>query len=82
MRGSAAVYRRAHHQGIAHVLHALDADVLRANGCWLGGSTCMALRFGEYRESVDIDFMVADAQGWRTRINDSLRASRKLAGLI
>ncbi len=59
------MYRRAHHQRIAHVLHALDADVLRANGCWFGGGTCMALRFGEYRESVDIDFLVADAQGYR-----------------
>ncbi len=59
------MFKRPHHQRIAHVLSALDADVLRAHACWFGGGTCIALRFGEYRESVDIDFLVSDAAGYR-----------------
>ena len=59
------MFERPHHQRIAHVLAALDAEVLRAHGCWFGGGTCIALRFGEYRESVDIDFLVSDAAGYR-----------------
>lgn len=59
------MFKRPRHQRIAHVLSALDADVLRAHACWFGGGTCIALRFEEYRESVDIDFLVSDAAGYR-----------------
>ncbi len=59
------MFDRLRHQRIAHVLSALDADVLRAHGCLFGGGTCIALRCGEYRESVDIDFLVSDAAGYR-----------------
>jgi hypothetical protein len=38
------------------VLSALDGDLLREVNCLFGGGTAMALRFGEYRESVDMDF--------------------------
>jgi len=60
------VFERPHHQRIAHVLAALDGDVLRQHSCLFGGGTCIALRYGEYRESVDIDFLVSDAAGYRT----------------
>lgn len=59
------MYKRPHHQRIAHVLAALDSDVLAQHQCWFGGGTCIALRYGEYRESVDIDFLVSDAAGYR-----------------
>ncbi|MEO5797557.1 MAG: nucleotidyl transferase AbiEii/AbiGii toxin family protein [Rhodoferax sp.] len=59
------VFERPHHQRIAHVLAALDAAKLREYGCLFGGGTCIALRYGEYRESVDIDFLVSDAAGYR-----------------
>jgi hypothetical protein len=59
------LYKRPHHQRIAHVLAALDSDVLAQHQCWFGGGTCIALRYGEYRESVDIDFLVSDAAGYR-----------------
>ena len=59
------MFERPHHQRIAHVLAALDGDVLRQHGCLFGGGTCIALRHGEYRESVDIDFLVSDAAGYR-----------------
>lgn len=58
-------FERPHHQRIAHVLAALDGDKLRQHGCLFGGGTCIALRHGEYRESLDIDFLVSDAVGYR-----------------
>lgn len=58
-------FERPHHQRIAHVLSALDGVKLRQYGCLFGGGTCIALLCGEYRESVDIDFLVSDATGYR-----------------
>jgi len=59
------LFERAHHRRIAALLRALDADLLAANSCWFGGGTAMTLRYGEYRESIDIDFLVSDPQGYR-----------------
>lgn len=59
------MFERPHHRRIETVLTALDADVLAANACLFGGGTAMALRYGEYRESVDIDFLVSKVDGYR-----------------
>lgn len=59
------MFEREHHQRIATVLQALDAQALLAHRCLFGGGTAIALRHGEYRESVDIDFLVSDAAGYR-----------------
>lgn len=59
------MFERPHHQRIAHVLAALNGALLSQHGCLFGGGTCIALRHGEYRESVDIDFLVSDAAGYR-----------------
>lgn len=59
------MFERLHHRRIATVLEALDADALAANACLFGGGTAMALRFGEYRESVDIGFLVSKLEGYR-----------------
>jgi hypothetical protein len=59
------LFERPHHRRIATVLEALDADVLAANACLFGGGTAMALRYGEYRESVDIVFLVSKVEGYR-----------------
>ncbi len=59
------MFERPHHQRIAHVLAALNGALLRQHGCLFGDGTCIALRHGEYRESVDIDFLVSDAAGYR-----------------
>jgi hypothetical protein len=61
----ACLFERPHHRRIATVLEALDAEVLAANHCLFGGGTAMALRYGEYRESVDIDFLVSKVEGYR-----------------
>jgi hypothetical protein len=47
------------------VLNALDAPLLLDNHCLFGGGTAIALRYGEYRESVDIDFLVSDIECYR-----------------
>lgn len=47
------------------MLQALDGSTLVAHHCLFGGGTAMALRYGEYRESVDIDFLVSEATGYR-----------------
>ena len=60
------MFEREHHRRVATVLAALDADLLASNACWFGGGTAMSLRYGEYRESVDIDFLVSDLEGYRT----------------
>jgi hypothetical protein len=59
------VFERPHHRRIARVLQALDGGRLRALGCLFGGGTAIAPRYGEYRESVDIDFLVSDPAGYR-----------------
>ena len=59
------MFDREHHRRVAHVLEALDADLLKANACLFGGGTAIALRYGEYRESVDIDFLVSERDGYR-----------------
>lgn len=59
------VFERPHHRPIASVLDALDGTRLRELQCWFGGGTAIALRHGEYRESVDIDFLVSDPDGFR-----------------
>jgi hypothetical protein len=59
------MFKRPHHQRIAHVLHAINGKLLVDHACMFGGGTAMALKFGEYRESVDIDLMVSDITKYR-----------------
>jgi hypothetical protein len=67
MRSAAdgCLFEREHHRRVARVLEALDADVLAANRCYFGGGTAIALKYGEYRESNDVDFLVSDVAGYR-----------------
>lgn len=59
------MFDRPHHRDVALVLQALDPQALTQRHCWFGGGTAMALRYGEYRESVDIDFVVSELAGYR-----------------
>ena len=74
------MFERPHHQRIARILESLDAGLLREHGCWFGGGTAIALRLGEFRESVDIDFLVSNADGYR-ELRQRLRAATTLAPL-
>jgi hypothetical protein len=58
-------FRRPHHQRIAKLLQAFDADLLLKAECYFGGGTAIALSLGEYRESVDIDFLCSSPEGFR-----------------
>jgi hypothetical protein len=59
------VFERPHHRRVARVLEALDGALLRERGCLFGGGTAIALRYGEYRESVDIDFLMSELGAYR-----------------
>ncbi|MBM6400028.1 nucleotidyl transferase AbiEii/AbiGii toxin family protein [Phycicoccus sonneratiae] len=50
---------------MAEVLSMLDAPLLAEHHCWFGGGTAIVLDNDEFRESVDIDFLVSDQQSYR-----------------
>ncbi len=60
------MFEREHHRRVARVLQVLDAQRLHACQCLFGGGTALALRDGEYRESVDIAFVVSQREGYRS----------------
>lgn len=57
------------HQAVAVALHAMDHDLLAECRCWFAGGTEIVLDLGEYRLSKDIDFLCADAAGYREMRN-------------
>ena len=59
------MFKRQHHQRIAIVLEALNNQLLFENHCYFGGGTAITLIYGEFRQSVDIDFLVSDLGSYR-----------------
>jgi hypothetical protein len=59
------VFEKPEHRAVAAALKAMDHDKLAACKCWFGGGTEIVLELGEYRLSKDIDFLCADADGYR-----------------
>lgn len=47
------------------MLSSLDGRLLAEHHCWFGGGTAIVLANDEFRESVDIDFLVSDPPSWR-----------------
>ena len=74
------MFERPHHQRVARVLRALDGELLRERRCLFGGGTAIALRYGEYRESVDIDFLVSDLPAYR-QLRQALTGREGLASV-
>ena len=60
------MFKREHHQRIGKVLEALNSQLLFENNCYFGGGTAITLMYGEFRESVDIDFLVSDLACYRS----------------
>ena len=60
------MFERSLHQRIAKILNALNGALLKEHSCLFGGGTVIVLRFGEYRESVDIDFLMSDITHYRS----------------
>jgi Nucleotidyl transferase AbiEii toxin, Type IV TA system len=75
------LFERPHHQRIATVLQALDAEQLLAHACYFGGGTALALSLGEYRESVDIDFLVSNIEGYRA-LRQRLSGPQGIASIV
>ena len=71
-----ALFHREYHRAIAVTLAELHAPLLLEARCYFGGGTLIALSFGEFRESRDIDFLCSDRAGFRklreTVTNESL----------
>lgn len=80
-RQGASLFRRPHHNDILDVLRCLDGALLLDAGCYFGGGTAIVLNLGEYRESVDIDFLCASQEGYR-KLRQALWGRSDLAGLL
>ncbi len=63
------MFDRPHHQRIAKFLASLNAEFLAQSGCFFGGGTAITLSLGEYRESVDVDFLCSSMDGYRALRN-------------
>ncbi len=74
------MFERPHHLRIAQVLQSLDGALLRNHSCLFGGGTAIALRYGEYPESVDIDFLVSATPRYRD-LRHLLTGSKGLAAI-
>ncbi len=63
--GRNCLFRREHHIRIASILQSLNTELLDQSCCLFGGGTAIVLARGEYRESVDIDFVVSNKIGYQ-----------------
>lgn len=59
------MFNRPHHQRIVKILKAFNSELLQKAECYFAGGTAIVLSLGEYRESVDIDFLCASNEGYR-----------------
>lgn len=59
------MFEREHHRRIGALLERLDHTLLLKQRCLFGGGTALALSRGEYRESIDIDFICSSIDGYR-----------------
>ena len=75
------MFKRQQHNRIAQVLYALNGRTLLKQNCLFAGGTLIAMRFGEYRESVDIDFLVSDAGGYRN-LREMLTGPQGIQSLV
>ena len=59
------MFSRPHHQRIFKILSALDDEFLLQSECYFGGGTAIVMLLGEYRESLDVDFLCSSGDGYR-----------------
>lgn len=59
-----AHYKRQHHNLIDQVLRSLNSELLAIHECYFAGGTAIALKYDEFRESVDIDFLVSNPESY------------------
>jgi hypothetical protein len=58
------MFRREQHRKVLSLLHAFDSEILSRCRFFFGGGTRIVLDLDEYRESRDVDFLCADAEGY------------------
>ncbi|PIU00511.1 MAG: hypothetical protein COT74_03960 [Bdellovibrionales bacterium CG10_big_fil_rev_8_21_14_0_10_45_34] len=75
------MFKRDHHIRIAAILQALDADLLRQHQCYFGGGTAIVLSRNEYRESVDIDFLISDLDHYRL-LRQLITGSKGISAIV
>ena len=63
--GTTPNFRRPWHRLVWQVFESLNSDLLARARCWFGGGTRVAMELGEFRESVDVDFLCEDREGYR-----------------
>ncbi|RFB85118.1 hypothetical protein B5K08_26720 [Rhizobium leguminosarum bv. trifolii] len=56
---------KTEHQIIAELLASMNGAFLEDCGCFFGGGTAIVLKHGEYRQSLDVDFLCANTDGYR-----------------
>lgn len=54
------IFRLDHHNKILAILESLDSNLLKESNAYFGGGTLLALDFGEYRWSKDVDFVCSN----------------------
>lgn len=59
------MFIRPQHNVIAKALSMMDGAFLLQAKCYFGGGTAIVLQNGEYRLSLDVDFLCADQDGYR-----------------
>jgi hypothetical protein len=72
--------QRPHHQRVMSLLNSLSAELLDRSACYFGGGTRIVLELGEYRESLDVDFLCANQDGYRELRNEV--SSESLGGIF
>jgi hypothetical protein len=58
-------FQRQEHRIIASALQLMDPAFLLDNSCWFAGGTAIVMMLGEYRRSLDVDFLCSDVDGYR-----------------
>lgn len=61
---------RSGHRRVIQILKMLSPDFLESTECFFGGGTRIVLELGEYRESVDVDFLCASQDGYKRLRNE------------
>lgn len=56
---------RTEHNIIAELLAGMNRQFLLNSKCYFGGGTAIVLSLDEYRQSLDVDFLCADVDGYR-----------------
>ena len=74
-------FKRPHHQKIAQVLQALNGPLLKDHECYFAGGTAIALRYREYRESVDIDFLISNLMHYRS-LRELLTGPKGISAIV